>query len=461
MIPELFINQLKKLVGAARVITDRARLESVSKDETHGLAAFLPEVLVQPVSTHEVQQIMKLCAMHTVNITPRGAGTGKSGGCVPVHGGVVLDFSKMNRILKIDSENLIAVVEAGVVLAELQEAVQQLKLFYPPDPASAKWCTIGGNIAENASGPSSVKYGSTRDYVLGLQAVLPTGEIIQTGKSTHKGVTGYDLTALLCGSEGTLALVTQATLKLLPMPRAIQTAMLAFASEHEAALAVTAILQGGFLPKSLEYMDSACLEALHNNNKGHIFPANSQAALIIEVDADSLDSAFSSITSAVALAQNHGVTQTILAQDEKQRRQIWESRNQLSEIIKRLKAYKVSEDIVVPRSKIPDLVQALRKLSQKYGLKTCAFGHAGDGNLHAQILFDAPDEKPTVALLLNELFQVTIEMGGTLTGEHGIGIAKQDYLRLEQSEELIALQRRLKNAFDPLGILNPGKFLPT
>ena len=460
MIPEIFFRHLEKLLGTSRVITDAIKLESVSKDETHGLASFLPDVLVQPTSANEVSQIMKLCAMHTVNLTPRGAGTGKSGGCVPVQGGLVLDFCKMNRILKIDIENLIAIVEPGVILADLQEAAEQAGLFYPPDPASAKWCTIGGNIAENASGPSSVKYGSTRDYVLGLQVVLPTGEVIQIGKNTHKGVTGYDLSALLCGSEGTLALVTQATLKLLPRPRAIQTAMLAFASEHQAAKAVTAILQGGFLPKSLDYMDQASLEALRASGSANFFPATSQAAIILEVDADNTENAFASITQAISLTQNHGVLQTILAQDEKQRRQIWDARRQLSEAVKRLRKYKISEDIVVPRSKIPDMVQALKELSKKHGLKTCAFGHAGDGNLHAQILFDELSEKPTVDLLLKELFQLTIEMGGTLTGEHGIGIAKQNYLPLEQSEEVIALQRRIKKAFDPLGILNPGKFLP-
>jgi len=460
MISEIFINQLQQILKPSQIITDFKKLEYASKDETHGLKPHAPEAVVLPSSTHEVSEIVKLCLKHDIFLTPRGAGTGKSGGAVPLKGGLVIDFSKMNRILEIDVDNLIATVETGVILSDFKKAVSTTGLFYPPDPASHLWCSIGGNIAENASGPSSVKYGTTKDYVLGLTLVLASGDIVKIGKNTHKGVTGYDLVSLICGSEGTLALITQATLKLLPKPKATQTALLFFDEEKNAAKGVTAILQGGFLPKCVEYIDETSIQALRVHKSKQLFPAKTKAALMVEFDANSEEDAMLALENAIKLTQIHGLVDSIVAQNDKQREIIWNARESLSEAIKHLKKFKVSEDIVVPRGKIPQITKALKSLGKKYGLETCAFGHAGDGSIHAQILFEQESERQKVDQLLVELFQITIDMGGTLTGEHGIGIAKQDFLKIEQSNEVIELQKKVKNSFDPTGFLNPGKFLP-
>lgn len=460
MITPIFLKKLLTIVNKSQIISDNLALEKYGTDETHSLIPHLPEACVLPTSTAQVSKIMKLCQEHEVYLTPRGAGTGKSGGCVALKGGLIIDFTLMNRIIKIDSNNLIAIAEPGVILADLKKAVEALGLFYPPDPASLEWCTLGGNIAENASGPNSVKYGSTKDYVLGLTAVLPSGAIVKLGKNTHKGVTGYDLTSLVCGSEGTLALTTEVTLKLLPKLKAEQTGLFIFASEDQAAECVSAILQNGLLPKCLEYIDEMCISALYKLNKKTPFPENAKAALLIEFDAHSQDEALNLLKQAAKTANKHGIIKTILASNEQQREKLWNNRRQLSESIKQLAKYKISEDVVVPKTNIPLLVSKLRELGLKYDLTTCAFGHAGDGSLHTQILFDNWTDRHKVDFLLKELFQITIDLGGTLTGEHGIGIAKQAFLNLEQSSEVISLQQQIKDVFDPKGLLNPGKFLP-
>ncbi len=452
-----FLTALKAALGDSNVFTAPDRLEQVSRDETHGLAPSLPDVLVQPKNHDEVVAIVKLCAKHNIPLTPRGGGTGKSGGAVPVRGGLVMGFERMNHILETDPKNLTARVEPGVILGDLQEQVDTLGLYYPPDPASLKWCTLGGNVAENAAGPSTLKYGTTRDYVLALQAVLANGDVVRTGKQTIKGVTGYDLTALLCGSEGTLAVITEITLKLLPKPQSTQTALLMFSTAQHASEAVTQILSGGILPRCIEFLDKISIEALRRlKTAPYTFATNIEAALIIETDGDDPESVLAILSRAASLAQ---ATQTVVAQNEKQRRDIWQTRHLLSEATKKLHKHKVSEDIVVPRTRIPEMLSALYAFGEKYGLATCAFGHAGDGNLHAQIMFDDARDQPKVDALLEELFRLTIQMGGTLTGEHGIGVAKMRYLPLEQSAELIELQKRIKHAFDPNGILNPGKIL--
>ena len=454
------IQSLQELLGSSFVITDEERLVPFSKDETHGLAPVMPCGVVKPENASQVSEILKLCVKHQTFLTPRGAGTGKSGGCVPVNGGWVMDFSRMNRILEIDAENLKAVVEPGVVLADLQAAVDGKNLFYPPDPASLTGCTLGGNVAENAGGPSALKYGVTKDYVLGLEVVLPTGEIVRMGKNTVKGVTGYDLTALMCGSEGTLGIVTQITLKLLPKPKTCQTALLIFETAVGAAKSVSAILAAGILPRSLEYVDQISLAAGRHHEVWKQFPSNAKAALIVEVDGDEEESVLNVLSKAVLVAESFDLQTSWVAQNQKERQAIWGARRILSESVKRLKKHKISEDIVVPRSRMAELVEKFEQWGKAHGLLTCAFGHAGDGNLHAQILFDDPSEQAKVEELLKTLFLETLALGGTLTGEHGIGVAKKPYLAMEQSRDLIALQWRIKKAFDPLGILNPGKFLP-
>lgn len=459
-LPTGFLEGLERIVGAPHVDRDPERLALASRDETPGAAPALPDAVVHPGSTEEVSQILRAASEAGVYVTPRGAGTGHSGGCIPIHGGIVLATDRMARLLALDAENLVVDVQPGLILGDLQQAVEQAGLFYPPDPNSAAMCTLGGNVAENAGGPRALKYGVTRDYVLGVEAVLPGGEVLHTGKRTVKGVAGYDLTALLCGSEGTLAVITRITLKLVPLPRALETALVVFPSSEHAAKAVAATLAAGVVPRTLEYMDKDSLRALRNFGAPYRFPEAAGAALIVETDADAGEVAFAALCRAVDVMQGQGAIDTRVAADAAQRRDIWHSRKLLSQATRRLRKQKVAEDVVVPRSRLPELVARHGELGEKYQLGTCAYGHAGDGNLHCQVLFDDDDELPRVHALLHELFAVVVGMGGTISGEHGIGIAKRDFLPLEQSAALIDVQRRVKAAFDPAGILNPGKIFP-
>lgn len=458
--PASFLSRLEDIVGAKYVVTDSESLTQAAVDETPNGKPAMPDVVVHPGCTQEIAEVLRACTEANVYATPRGAGTGHSGGCVPVYGGLVLATDRVSRILKIDTENLIAEVEPGVILADLQQAVEEVGLFYPPDPNSASMCTLGGNVAENAGGPRALKYGVTSDFVLGLEAVLPDGTVLETGKQTVKGVAGYDLTSLLCGSEGTLAVMSKIRLKLVPLPRSVQTALVVFSSSEQAARAVAATLAAGVVPRTLEYMDRHSIEAVTRFGAPYRFPVDAGAALILETDGDDSEVAFAALSRAVEAMQKVGAMDAHVAQDEKQRRDIWQSRKQLSAATRRIKKRKVAEDVVVPRSRIPELVARHGELGEKHGLMTCAYGHAGDGNLHCQILFDDEEELPRVEALMADLFRISVEMGGSITGEHGVGYAKRDFLSLEQSPAAIDLQKRLKRVFDPAGILNPGKIFP-
>ena len=459
-LPDGFLTRLEAIVGAKYALTDEEILARCGRDETPNLAPALPDVVVRPGSTAEVAAVMRACAAQGVYVTPRGAGSGKSGGCVPVFGGVVLALDRLTSITRIDKGDGICVVEPGVILETLQQSVEAEGMFYPPDPASQSWCTLGGNVACNAGGPRALKYGVTGTYVLGLEAVLPTGETVRTGKSTTKGVAGYDLTSLLVGSEGTLGIITSITLKLLPNPLHVQTALAVFPSSEHAVRAVSAVLAAGILPRTLEYLDKDSINAVRVMNPPYRFPLNAGAALLVETDGESETGTLEALTRALDVCTEHGAVDALLATDAKQRRDIWQSRRLLSEATRKIKKRKVSEDIVVPRSKIPEMVARTGALGDKHALATCSFGHAGDGNLHTQILFDDESEMPRVEALLDDLFATVLELGGTITGEHGVGLSKKKYLPLELSADLLALSQRVKDAFDPAGILNPGKFLP-
>lgn len=413
-----------------RIVTDLKNLKHCSHDEAQGLEPVLPVGVIQPGSTLEVQAIARYAAQNQIALTPRGAGSGKAGGCVPAQNSLVIDFSKMNQILEISAENLTARVQPGVILEDFRVAVEALGLFYPPDPNSLAWCTLGGNVSTNAAGPSSLKYGSTRDYLLGLEVVLANGERMRLGKQTVKGVAGYDLVSLICGSEGTLALVTEITLQLLPKPRDLVTVLLRFDSNQQALETVNHILALGYLPKTLEYMDAVCMQG--------------RPALIIELDGGEDLGFLSGYDAQVAL-------------DEKQRREIWKHRRLMSETLKKRAQHKISEDIVVPRAHMLMFIQGLENLGKKHGVSTASFGHAGDGNLHAQILFDEDLESARTDLILRELFELAIRLNGTISGEHGIGLTKKNYLSLEQSPSLISLQKAIKKVWDPKNILNPDK----
>jgi glycolate oxidase len=365
----------------------------------------------------------------------------------------------MNRILEISPEDLVARVEPGVVTGRLQAEVERHGLFYPPDPNSLETCTIGGNVAENAGGPRALKYGVTREYVLGLTAVLPTGEIVRAGRRSIKGVAGYDLTALLVGSEGTLGIVTEVTLKLLPRPRHVATALVVFGSVADAARAVTRVLTRGSLPRCLELLDDVSIAAAGRTSP-YRFPPGAGAALLVEADGNGEEEVFAEISRIAEAVRAEARGEVILAQNEAQRREIWETRRYLSLNLKALHPMKLSEDVAVPRSRIPEMVERAKAIGRARGLEVATYGHAGDGNLHCNVLFDREEERPAVDAAVAEILRAAVDLGGTITGEHGVGLAKRDFLEYEQGRELVALQRRLKALFDPLGILNPGKIFP-
>ncbi len=437
---------------------DPELLEPWGRDESE-LGCFPPEALVRVESEAEIQAVFEVASRHRVPVVPVGARSGKSGGSLAIHGGIALSTERLNRILEVSPEDLVARVEPGVILATFQAEVEKHGLFYPPDPNSLELCTLGGNVAENAGGPRALKYGVTREYVLGLRAVLPTGEVIQTGHRSIKGVAGYDLTALLVGSEGTLAVVTEIMVKLLPRPRHVATALVAFADVDAAARAVSRVLAQGVIPRCLELMDDVSLSAIARTAPGR-FPTGAGALLLVETDGNDEEQVFAEIVRVAELVASEARGEVLVARDEAQRREIWEVRRYLSVNLKAIHPMKLSEDVAVPRSKIPQMVARAKAIGLEAGLAVATYGHAGDGNLHCNVMFDRAEERPRVDAAVAAILRAAVELGGTITGEHGVGLAKRDFLALEQGPEVVALQRRLKAVFDPLGILNPGKIFP-
>jgi glycolate oxidase len=444
-------------VGPSKVWVDAPRIEPYSRDESD-TGTFPPEAVAFVESAKDVVEVFRLCTLHQVPVTPVAARTGKSGGSLPVRRGLSLSAERMNHVKEISTEDLVCVTEPGVITGDLMKAVEEKGLFYPPDPNSLEMCTIGGNVAENSGGPRALKYGVTREYVLGLEVVMPTGEVLRVGKRTLKGVAGYDLTALIVGSEGTLGFVTEITLKLIPKPRHVITSLVIFDSLDRAAKAISAVLAAGVLPRTLELLDSNAIRAV--DGRGFRFPPGAQAACIVEVDGNVEESLLSEMARVGEVCTAHGATETIVAQNEEQRRNLWAARRVVSTALRALKPMKISEDIAVPRSRIPDMVEVVQQLGRKYHLLVATYGHAGDGNLHANILFDNESERPMVDAAVGEMLRAAVQMRGTITGEHGVGIAKKDFMVMEQGAELVALQKRLKAFFDPHGILNPGKIFP-
>jgi glycolate oxidase len=420
----------------------------------------LPDLVVFPGSAEEISRILVLANEHHFPVVPRGAGTGRSGGAVPIEGGVVLVLTRLHRILEINTQDLVAVVEPGVILGKLKAAVEEQGLYYPPDPASAEFCTIGGNVAECAGGAVAVQYGVTRDYVLGLEVVLPTGEIIIAGTRTMKGVVGYDLTRLFLGSEGTLGVITRITLRLVAKPPARQTLAAAFGTLKAAAAAVSRILASGLAPTALEFMDHVTLGCVREMLPFKVSP-EAGALLLIAVDGHPRD--VEARAAAMArFCREHGGRPVIRAKTTEEGEQLWKARKVISPALKKVKPQKVSEDVVVPLGAIPDLITALAELSKRRGLIIPCYGHAGDGNIHVNVLFDQhlPGEKDAVNPTVEEIFVLVRRLQGTLSGEHGIGLTKAPYLGMELTPAAIALQKRLKLAFDPHNIMNPGKIFP-
>ena len=447
---------LNRVLGDSKVITSEEGCSRYAADESEQ-EAVMPDAVVLATSADDIAATLSVASEHQMPVTPRAGGTGKSGGAVPVCGGISLCTLGMNAIKEINSRELLAVVEPGLVLEQLQQAVEAEGLFYPPDPNSQADCALGGNIAENAGGPRAIKYGVTRDYVLGLEVITAAGLRLSTGHRTVKGVTGYDLTALLTGSEGTLAVTLEATLRLIRKPDCVVTLLGLFDSVGRCASAVAAVIAGGLVPRCLELVDEACLDAMRN--EGVAIDGRAGALLIAELDGDA-EACDRDMERLGQQLTDAGALDVLVAQDTAQRDRLWATRRELSEVVRKLARHKIAEDVVVPRGQVAFLVAEVQRIAERNQVRMLCFGHAGDGNLHVNTLWDDPGDVPAVQRALDELFRAVLGAGGTLSGEHGIGTSKAEYLPLEQSTELIGIQRHLKELFDPKGILNPGKIFP-
>ncbi|MBW2473016.1 MAG: FAD-binding protein [Deltaproteobacteria bacterium] len=455
MVSEQIINELKSIVGKDNVFTSKADRICYSYDATQ--QSFLPDVVVHPGSTEEISRVMKLANRELIPVFPRGAGSGFTGGSLPTRGGIVMCTERMDRILLIDEENLVATVEPGVVTEHFQKAVEKLGLFYPPDPASLKFSTLGGNVAECAGGPRCIKYGVTKDFIIGLEVVTPTGDIITTGGPTMKGVVGYDLTKLMCGSEGTLGVITRIVIKLLPLPEAKKTMLVLFDSIDGAAQAVSSIIRSKIIPATLEFMDGRTLDCVRQATDLEV-PEGARAVLIIEVDGDRefLDKQAARIAKII---KPLGVVETRIATTPEESEALWQIRRSVSASLRKVNPNKYNEDICVPRSKVPEMIRKVDAIAEKYAIPIVNFGHAGDGNIHVNIMVNKKVSGDTLKAegAIRDVFKAALELGGTMSGEHGVGIAKAPYIPLEITPEAARYMKAIKQALDPNNILNPGK----
>jgi glycolate oxidase len=452
------LGELRAIVGSEHVLTDEESRGVYSQDETEDFR-FPPDVVVKPANSDQVSRILALAHDQRVPVTPRAGGTGLSGGALAVHGGICLSMERFNRIIEIDTKNQQAVVEPGVITEKFQNEVEALGLYYPPDPASRGSSHLGGNLAECAGGPHAVKYGVTKDYVLGIEAVLPTGEVINTGGRVLKNVSGYNLTQLIIGSEGTLAVITRIIVRLIPLPRHRQVLLVAFNTLEAAAGAVAAIFQKGITPSALEFMERAAVQA-SEERQAKVFPnGKAGAQLFIEVDGNFPEALSQDIRDIAEVVEQHGAIDMLLADERQKVADVWALRRGIGEAVKGISPYK-EEDTVVPRANLAPLVRGVKEICGKYGITSVCYGHAGDGNVHVNLLKEGMEngkwERDSETAVI-EIFKLTVSLGGTISGEHGIGYSQKSYLSLALSETELALMRRIKNDFDPHGILNPGK----
>ncbi len=452
---------LARICGAEHVLADEETRQSYGHDETEDLA-FIPDIVVRPRNAREIAEILLVAGAEKIPVTPRAGGTGLSGGALPVRGGIILSLERLNRILEIDTENLQGVAEPGVVTQVFQEAVEAQGLYYPPDPASRGSCTLGGNLAECAGGPHAVKYGVTKDYVLGVEAVLPNGAIIAPGARVLKNVSGYNLTQLIIGSEGTLAVITKIIVRLIPLPRSRMVILVPFGSLEAAASSVAGIFQAGITPSALEFMERAAVRAAEKA-QGKKFPGgDAEALLLVEVDGNYEAALGEDIARIAEVVSAHGAGEVLIADDRKKVADVWALRRGIGEAVKSISAYR-EEDTVVPRARLPLLVRGVKEICLRYGITSICYGHAGDGNVHVNLLKGAVDDATWNAGIehaVREIFTLTVSLGGTISGEHGIGYTQKAYLPIALSGAEIAVMKGIKQAFDPAGILNPGKIFP-
>ena len=450
-----FLAKLAQLLPKDRLYTDPVDCYAYAYDNSRIFHS--PLAVAFPIHAEEVQAVIRLCNAENVPVVPRGRGTGTAGGSVPEVGGVALSLERMNRILSVDPDNRMAIVEPGVLNQELQDAIKDVGFFWPPDPSSAAYCSVGGNLATCAAGPHAVKYGVARDHVLGLKAVTGNGDIIKTGCYTSKGVVGYDLTRLLVGSEGTLAVIVEATLKLTPLPKHTGGITAEFADTYSCAKAIAAIMAQPYTPSALEFLDNGALTLIRGRHK-NLLPDNARAYLMIEVDGAEQEIAEAS-QAILAACQVDGLIEAKVAQDTKA---LWAARKALSPLLKDIAPKKINEDIAVPVSHLPELLTGLEKLAAQYQIANVNFGHAGNGNIHVNLLVnpDNGDELKRAYACLDEVFSLVLSLQGTLSGEHGVGIAKRAFVPREIDATTMNLMKALKLTFDPANILNPGKLFP-
>ncbi len=460
---ELFSRMKKSVLlhQIANIVGKENLLEQLEDRCSYGYDASrlkgIPDFVVFPADVHQVAQLVKLANREHLAVYPRGAGSGMVGAAVPGSGGMVICINRLNRILEIDPDNMLAVVQPGVVTGQLQKELLDYGLFYPPDPASLQFSTIGGNVAMCAGGPRAVKYGVTRDYVLGLEAVLPTGRIIRTGTRTVKGVVGYDLTRLLVGSEGTLGIFTRIVLRVVPAPETTRTLLAVFPRLEDAARTVSEIIKQRIIPSTLELMDQASIRAVENHLHMGL-PTEAEALLLIEADGREV-LVREDMVRINQICRESGASETETAHTESDRERLWQARRALSPALGRIRPGKINEDVTVPRTEIPALIRATRRIAEKYELIIVCFGHAGDGNIHTNIMLDKKnrDELQRAEKAVEELFRTVLALGGTLSGEHGIGIAKSPFFRWEIEDAAFDTMWTIKRALDPLNIMNPGK----
>ncbi|MEE2700156.1 MAG: FAD-linked oxidase C-terminal domain-containing protein [Bacteroidota bacterium] len=450
---------LKEIVGDYYVLTDEEKLDEYSHDETEDLS-FLPEVIVKPRTAKEVADILSYCNKKKIALTPCGARTGLSGGSLPIFGGIALTMERFNTIIEIDERSLQSTVEPGVINQLFRDKVKKKGLFYPPDPASKGSCQLGGNLAENAGGPKALKYGVTKDYVLNLEVVLPTGEIIWTGANVLKNSTGYNLTQLMIGSEGTLGIITKIVFKLIPHPTKDVSMLVPFSSAEKACEAVSAVFRAGITPSALEFIERDAIDwTLKYTDIEMQIADNVQAHLLVEVDGNDMDLLYKDCERIAEVMQQYECGEILLADSENQKNQLWKLRRAVGEAVKVNSIYK-EEDTVVPRAELACLLKGVKAIGKIYGFQSVCYGHAGDGNLHINIIkggMSDEDWNNKLTIGIREIFELTKSLGGTISGEHGIGLVQKEYMNIVLSEKNIAIQKGIKKLFDPNKILNPGK----